>query len=87
MYVYIIACGVDRYPRNMACKVTYSCSKLANRKACKKKFNQVLPKWCWNKLAGRDRIQFVRNYCKRSCKNCVGRFIMYYYGRKSFFDL
>ena len=70
-----IACGVDRYPRNMPCRNSYSCPKLANRKGCNKKFTQVLPVWCWQKLSNWDRRQLVKNYCKRSCKNCLGKWM------------
>ena len=71
-----IACGVDRYPRNMPCRNSYSCPKLANRKGCNKKFTQVLPAWCLQKLSNRDRRQLVKNYCKRSCKNCLGKWLI-----------
>ena len=70
-----IACGVDRYPRNMPCRNSYSCPKLVARKGCNKKFTQVLPAWCWQKLSNWDRRQLVKNYCKRSCKNCLGRWM------------
>ena len=71
-----IACGVDRYPKNMPCRNSYSCPKLANRKGCNKKFTQVLPVWCWQKLSNRDRRQLVKNYCKRSCQNCLGKWLI-----------
>ena len=68
------ACGVDRYPNKMACRISYSCAKLAAAKGgCNKRFSQILPTWCWRKLSVGDRRQFVKNYCKRSCKNCVGK--------------
>ena len=75
-HVFPIACGVDRYPRNMPCRNAFSCHKLATRKGCNKKFTQVLPSWCWQKLSNWDRRQLVKNYCKRSCKNCLGKWLI-----------
>ena len=72
-HVFPIACGVDRHPRNMPCRKAYSCHKLAARKGCNKKFTQVLPNWCWQKLSNRDRRQLVKTYCRKSCKNCLGK--------------
>ena len=72
-HVFPIACGVDRYPRNMPCRNAYSCHKLATRKGCNKKFTQVLPTWCWQKLSNWDRRQLVKSFCRKSCKNCLGK--------------
>ena len=68
-------CGVDKYPKNYKCKSTHTCAKLAVRKGCNKRFSQVIPKWCNNKLAAKDKKAVVKNYCKRACKNCKGIFI------------
>jgi hypothetical protein len=65
-------CGVDKYPKNYKCRSTHTCAKLAVRKGCNKKFAQVVPRWCNLKLAVKDRRAVVKNYCKRSCKNCRG---------------
>merc|ERR1712001_77127 len=65
-------CGVDKYPKNYKCKSTHTCAKLAVRKGCNKKFSQVIPKWCNNKLAAKDKKAVVKHYCKRACKNCKG---------------
>ena len=63
-------CGADKYPRKMACINSFSCAALAKTKACSKRFNQALPKWCADKLTLWYRKQFVKNYCRKSCKNC-----------------
>ena len=68
-----IAC-FDRYPTNMACKIAFSCTKLRAKSACNKKFSQILPRWCWIRLSGSDRQQPVKQYCRNSCKNCIGAF-------------
>ena len=69
-------CGVDKYPKNYKCKSTHTCAKLAVRKGCNKRFSQVIPKWCNNKLAAKDKRAVVKNYCKRACKNCRGSYIL-----------
>ena len=72
-FFHYVACGVDKYPRNMPCRKTHACSKLAARRGCNKRFSQILPRWCWQKLSAKDRRQLVKNYCRKSCRNCVGK--------------
>ena len=72
-FYHCVACGVDKYPRNMPCRKTHACSKLAARRGCNKRFSQILPRWCWQKLSAKDRRQLVKNYCRKSCRNCVGK--------------
>ena len=72
-FYHCVACGVDKYPRNMPCRKTHACSKLAARRGCNKRFSQILPRWCWQKLSAKDRRQLVKNYCRKSCRNCLGK--------------
>ena len=76
LFIFTLAkpCGVDKYPKNYKCKSGNTCAKLAARKGCNKRFSKVLPRWCNNKLAAKDRRAVVKNYCKRSCRNCKGIF-------------
>ena len=73
------ACGLDRYPKNYpkSCKVAYTCPKLAARKACSKRFNQILPKACFKKLSKWAKNQLVKSFCKKSCHNCTGKHILF----------
>ena len=76
-----IACGrktKDALPPKMTsyCKKQNSCARLARQGKCRKKFKQSIYRYCKRKLPHVQLNAYVKNYCRKSCKNCVGTFII-----------
>ena len=73
MLISTIVCVKDTYPKGLKsnCKKTYPCAKLARRNMCRKKYNQIMNRGCKNQISSWLQQQPVRNFCKKSCKNCV----------------
>ena len=76
-----IACGrktKDALPPKMTsyCKKQNSCARLARQGKCRKKFKQSIYRYCKRKLPHVQLNAYVKNYCRKSCKNCVGTFIV-----------
>ena len=73
MLISTIVCVKDTYPKGLKwnCKKTYPCAKLARRNMCRKKYNQIMNRGSKNQISSWLQQQPVRNFCKKSCKNCV----------------
>ena len=76
MLISTIVCVKDTYPKGLKsnCKKTYPCAKLARRNMCRKRYNQIMNLGCKNQISGWLQKQPVRNFCKKSCKNCLGEY-------------
>ena len=58
------------------CKKQFSCARLARHGKCRKKFKQSIYRYCKRNLPYGQQNAFVKNYCRKSCKNCVGTLII-----------
>ena len=56
------------------CKRVFSCAKLAKQRKCSWKFKGSLNQNCKKKLPYGQQNALVKNYCRKSCQNCVGTF-------------
>ena len=76
------ACGrntKDKLPSTMtaACKRKFSCANLAKKRRCAWKLKGSLDVTCKKTLKPWNKNIIVRNVCRKSCKNCVGTFIIF----------
>ena len=73
-----IACVADHYPDKLPkkCKEKFSCDKLANHKKCSMKYEDAMSKSCNDEIAKEVRSHVVEDYCKMSCGNCPGNFVI-----------
>ena len=74
-----IACGKntrDVLPPKMTaqCKRVFSCAKLAKQRKCSWKFKGSLNQNCRKNLPYGQQNAIVKNYCRKSCQNCDGKF-------------
>ena len=78
MLISTIVCVKDTYPKGLKsnCKKTYPCAKLARRNMCRKRYNQIMSRGCKNQISSWFQKQLVRNFCKKSCKNCLGEYFI-----------
>ena len=81
-FTFYKACGKDTkdvLPPTMTlqCKKAFSCAKLANQKRCTWKFKGSLNAKCKNLLKPWQQNAPVRNWCRKSCRNCVGMCILF----------
>ena len=65
-FVILSGC-TDRYPKNYKCGKNYTCAKLAAKKQCSKRWKQVMPKFCKNKVSKAEQNKVIKTYCKKSC--------------------
>ena len=61
---------------NSFCKRQFSCARLARQRKCRWKFKGSLNRYCKRNLPHGQQNAFVKNYCRKSCQNCVGTFII-----------
>ena len=68
----------DTYPTGLksGCKAVYSCVKLARTRKCRLNYWQAMPK-CRGQIRTWWKTQLVKNHCKKSCNNCVRKFILF----------
>ena len=76
-HFYRIACVKDTYPKGLKwkCKKEYSCKKLAKNK-CRKTFSKAISAACNRQISTWSRSEPVRNFCKKSCKKCIRKYIV-----------
>ena len=61
-------CGTDRLPSNYKCGTT--CTAWKRKGKCNKRWKQILPRNCRNKIPKKQLNHYVKEYCKKSCQNC-----------------
>ena len=73
-----IVCVKDSYPKGLKdnCKKTYSCAILAKKGMCKKRYSQAMWSGCNNQISKWFQKQPVKNFCKKSCKNCISKLLI-----------
>ena len=74
-----LVCAKDTYPRGLKlnCKKTFSCAILGRRGFCGKRYKQAMNRGCNNQIPKWLQSQFVWKFCKKSCKRCVGKCLIY----------
>ena len=67
----------DAYPKGLKwnCKRAYSCAALAKRNKCGKKYVQAMSRSCSNQIPKWFQNQVVNKFCKKSCMNCIRKYI------------
>ena len=70
----------DAYPKGLKwnCKRAYSCATLAKRNKCGKKYVQAMSRSCSNQIPKWFQNQVVNKFCKKSCTNCMRKYIAIY---------
>ena len=77
---FLLVCTKDTYPKGLKwnCKKTFSCAILAKRKSCGKRYMKAMNRGCNNQISKWLQKQLVKNFCKKACKNCVGKHLIYH---------